>query len=240
MQSFWKIVNKVIEESDILLEVLDARLVNLSRNREVEEKIIRKDKKLIFCMNKCDLVPKHHMDKMKKILKPSVFVSARQHLGTTMLKKLIYRLANKDKITVGVIGYPNTGKSSIINALCGKKSAKTSSYSGFTRGIQKISAGRLMLLDTPGVIPFRENDVIKHALIGATDPSKIKDPESAAQELIECLDGAVQKHYDVLDSATLSAIALKKNRLISGGRPDTAAISRMIITAWQKGKISIQ
>ena len=56
MSKFWRVVGKVIDESDILLEVVDARMPNLTRNRKVESKIWRKRKFLILVMNKSDLI----------------------------------------------------------------------------------------------------------------------------------------------------------------------------------------
>jgi hypothetical protein len=62
MEDFWRIVDRVIYESDILLEVVDARMPNLTRNKKVENKIRRKRKSFILVMNKSDLITK----KMRK------------------------------------------------------------------------------------------------------------------------------------------------------------------------------
>ena len=164
---FWNIVNEVIYNSDVVLEVLDARLIDDTRNVDIENKIKQLNKKLIHVVNKIDLVDIETIkEKLKELTNP-VFISSIQRLGTTILKRKILQIGKKDKIVVGVVGYPNTGKSSVINILCGRKKARTSSTSGTTRGIQKIrSSDRLMFLDTPGVIPFEDKDVVKHALIG--------------------------------------------------------------------------
>jgi ribosome biogenesis GTPase A len=245
MTNFWKIVNKVIAESDVILEVLDARLVDETRNIEIENKIKKKNKKIIYVINKCDLVDKELMDKRKKELDHCIFVSALEHLGTTMLKKKILHLGQKDKIIVGVLGYPNTGKSSIINALSGSSKARTSSVSGYTVGIQKIKASnRIYLLDTPGVIPFEEDDNFKHAVIAAIDPSKINEPDMIAMQLLEYLDGTIERFYEieVLEDyeETIENIAKKFNKLKKGGVPDVDQASRMIIKDWQSGKIKLK
>jgi ribosome biogenesis GTPase A len=245
MTNFWKIVNKVIDESDVILEVLDARLVDETRNVEIENKIKYKNKKIIYVINKCDLVDKELMDKKKRELQPSVFVSALEHLGTTMLKKKILQLGNKDIVTVGVLGYPNTGKSSIINTLAGRSKAKASSISGYTVGIQKIKADRrILLLDTPGVIPFKEDDNFKHAVIGAIDPSKINEPDMIAMQLVEYLKGAVEKYYDIEvtedSEETIENVAIKFKKLKKGGKPNLDQASRMIIKDWQSGRIKLK
>jgi len=239
-KSYWNIVNKVIKESDVVLEVLDARLIDETRNKEIEEKIRDQGKKLIHVVNKIDLVDKKDIN-LKTLTNP-IFISSKERLGTTILKNKILSVGGKKQIIVGVLGYPNTGKSSVINAVAGAKKARTSSTSGFTRGIQKIKASkRIILLDTPGVFPFEEKDVVKHALIGSKNAQDIKDPDLVAIELMKILKGKVEKHYKVEVSndyeRTLEKIALKMNRLRKGGVPDVESISRTIIMDWQRGKI---
>jgi hypothetical protein len=244
MGSFWKAVNEVIEKSDIVLEILDARFVDETRNAEIEKKVLCRGKKIIYVINKCDLVPKEQSEKKKKELKPSVFISAKDHLGTTMLRKLILETAKKESVVVGVVGYPNTGKSSVINALAGREKAKTSSVSGYTRGIQAVRADkRLSLLDTPGVIPFMEEDEFLHAVIGAKDSSKVREPDYIVMRLMENAHGTVEKHYGVQEAEDpeqgLEKIAIRLNMLMKGGVPDVEKASRKILSDWQKGDINL-
>jgi len=243
MRNYWKIVNQVIDESDIILLVMDGRLVDETRHPEIERKIINKKKQIIYVINKCDLVNKTTLEEKKKELNPCVFISAHERLGTTILKKLIMSLGRQEKITVGVVGYPNTGKSSVINAIAGRAKAKASSFSGYTRGIQKIRAGKLTLLDTPGVIPFEEKDQYKHAIIGAKDVSKIKEPDYAACKLIEALDGVIEAKYNVAVSDdsydTLEQIARTLGKLRKGNVPDVDTAAKIILKDWQTGKIKI-
>ncbi len=237
---FWKIVNEVIKESDVVLEVLDARLISETRNKEIEEKIKNQNKKLIHVVNKIDLVDKNDIN-LKDLTNP-VFISSKERLGTTILKNKIMEIGKKDKIIVGVLGYPNTGKSSVINAIAGRKSARTSPSSGFTKGIQKIRAGeRIFLLDTPGVLPFEEKDEVKHTLIGSKNVQDIKEPDLIAVELMKILKGRIEKHYGVEVSSdyekTLEKIAEKMHKFKKGGVLDTDNTARMIIIDWQRGKI---
>lgn len=244
MVNYWKVVNGLIREADILLEVLDARLVDETRNHELEKKIEAAGKKFIFVINKADLVDKSLLDKRKKQMKNCVFVSSVMHHGSKILRELILRLADKELITVGVVGYPNTGKSSVINMLKGKSSAPVSSTSGFTRGLQKVKATRrIMLIDSPGVIPFKKNDETKLALIGSLNAARLKTPDLDAMALIENLEGAVEKSYGIEpgedSEESLERIAIKKKKLMKGGKPDVMTTARMIIQDWQKGKIKI-
>lgn len=242
MASFWQIVNRVIRESDILLEVLDARMVKESRNKEIEDKVKKSGKVLIYVINKCDMVEKPTLEKYKKELQPCVFVSATGHLGTTLLKRTIMRYAPKGRFRVGVLGYPNTGKSSIINVLKGSASAPVSPVSGYTRGMQWIKAGqRMFLLDTPGVFPYREKDEGKHAIISAKTFTNLKDPEDACMQLIDEFPSQVERYYGVKHDddpeVVLENIALKLKKLRKGGLPDTNAAARVVLRDWQEGRI---
>jgi len=127
------------------------------------------------------------------------------------------RLGIKPK--VGVVGYPNTGKSSVINALKGKASTKISLQSGFTRGKQNVATKNFTLVDTPGVIPYKE----KGNLI-SKDWTKIKDPEDAVMDL------KLIKDYDELEQYALNKKMIKK-----GGIPDTVRAARHLLKEWQQG-----
>jgi ribosome biogenesis GTPase A len=236
---FWKVVNGVIEKSDIILEILDARFVELSRNREIEDKC--EGKKFIFVLNKCDLVSKKEMEKWKRKLKNCVFVSATQRYGTTLLKKKIIEFADGKNVTIGVLGYPNTGKSSVINAICGKKKARTSASSGFTKGKQLLRMAKgVFLLDTPGVYPYKEKGS-KLALIGAEDFTRVKDPDLVVLELLEEQGKRIKEFYGVKGEGeeVIENIAKKLHKLKKGGELDITAASKVILKDWQRGKIII-
>ncbi len=242
MVNFWKVVNQILEKADIILEVLDSRLIDETRNKELEDKIKKKGKQIIYVLNKCDLVDKEELEKRKKDLFPCVFVSAKEHLGTTMLREKILRYAKTIPVIVGVVGYPNTGKSSIINALKGKRAAAlTSSESGFTKGMQIVKAdNKIKLLDSPGVVPFQEKDEVKHTLIGSINPSKLKDPDLVAYKLIEYAKSRIKQYYNIKGSdpeEILENIAIKLKKLRKGAEPDIETTARILIKDWQTGKI---
>lgn len=253
MVSFWRVVNEVIRDSDIILEVLDARFPEETRNKEVEDKVKKInakgiDKKIVFILNKSDLLKERFSD-IKLDFSPYIFVSAKSNLGTTKLRNLLKReLKNKKQLIVGIVGYPNTGKSSLINALKQKRSAGVASTPGFTRGLQKIRITKnIYLLDTPGVFPYKEKSEEKHALINVKDYRKVKDPEAIAIEILKKASekdpGIIEELYKIKlkedPEETLELIAIKFNWLQKGGKPNIDQTSRRIIHDWQRGKIII-
>ncbi len=252
MHGFAARVNALIEKSDIILEILDARFPQQTRNIHLENKILNMEKKLVFVLNKSDLVSKNFCEKAKRELEktaPAVFISSTEKMGIKRLKGQIGIFSEKEKNLVGVIGYPNMGKSSVINALAGRKSAKTSIKAGFTRGEQYVRVSNsVLLIDSPGIIPFEEKNEFLLCLVGSKNPEQLKDIESTATQFIEFLKKEnpkiLKKEFGIEiegknSDKILEEIALKKGRLLKGGIADTQTIARQIILDWQKGKIKV-
>jgi len=247
MGKYLNLVKSVIKEADILLLLLDARHAQESMNPEVVDRVRSAKKPLIYVITKSDLVEKPELEELKKSIKPSVFISARERYGSGKLRERIIitadrYLGKKDDILVGVLGYPNVGKSSLINMLKGKHSASTSILSGHTRSLKNIRADkRIMLIDTPGVIPYEEKSSLKSIIIGAFDYSKVKDPEDALVSIMKKFPGRIESHFNVpVDKdkrKTIGAIALKKHMFLKQGLPDKRRISTSILRDLQKGRI---
>lgn len=255
--SFPKLSEEVIENADILLEVLDARFPEETRNPEVEESIKKKGKKIIYVLNKIDTIDKSKMDKeLLSSLYPFVFLSCKEKKGIRDLRKKINievsRLKLKDnQAKIGIIGYPNTGKSSIINLLTGRHQARTSAEPGHTRGIQNIRfAKNILLIDTPGVIPSNENsatdreDLKKHAKIGVRSFSKLKNPEFVVASLMQENPLLFEKFYNIEAKGDaeilLEQLGRKKNFLLKGNCVDIDRTARLILKDWQEGSIRIK
>ncbi|MDO9517013.1 MAG: GTPase [Methanosarcinaceae archaeon] len=257
MVSYKAIVRSVIRNADVILEVVDARFPDETRNNEVEQSVFHAKKPLIIVMNKCDLVSKKNIEEAKKRfskIAPTVFISSKDKSGTTMLRYKILEVANVEKgrdIMVGSVGYPNTGKSSVINAVVGSKKASTSSISGHTRGVQHINAGsRIKFIDTPGVIPFGDNDEYIQGMLAVKDSTHLSDPIGVALKIIEKMcaenksalesfynftiegDGESKDSYDIL-----KLIGLKSNFLKQKGEVDEMRTAVRIINDWQNGKL---
>lgn len=249
MTNYWEIVNKVIDQADVLLFILDARLPEETCNPEIGRKIVSRGKQVLYVLNKCDLVSEERLAETRTKFKPNTYVSCTKFYGATKLRHAILRYGTpiarregKDQIHVGVIGYPNVGKSSVINLLKGKGAAKTSPQAGFTRGYQFVRISKkILMIDTPGVLAREHKDEISSAKIGAKNPSAIRNPDLVAMELIEELEGVVERHYGVEpgkdNEETIERIALKQHYLKRGGEPDIDRMARQILDDWQKGKI---
>jgi hypothetical protein len=253
MRDFWNAADKVIDQSDVLLEVVDARMPYMTRNRNVEGRITRNGKSFILVLNKADLITKHMRDDLVKraMSKKMVFVSSKKRTGIAELKRMIFAIAGKrryaGRISVGVVGYPNTGKSSVINALTGRSAAKVSPVVGVTRGVQWISGGEdIMFLDTPGVVPPDNKDESEKAMMSVIDPEKLEDPELAARKIIQLFLNndrhGLERFYGVA-AATDDALEIilqigeKKKFLSKGGKVDIARASLRVIMDWQRGHL---
>lgn len=244
MPSFWRVVDKVIDDSDIVLMVVDARMVEETRNKEIEEKVLQQGKTLITVINKADLVDKELLEPFKQKLHPCVFVSSQKFYGMTKLRHMILRYAEVTPVHVGVVGYPNTGKSSVINALKGKSSASTSSVSGHTKGKQNIKVdNKIMVIDTPGVIADSDDKKSVKLQISASINVKT-DPDLAAYELMKQYFKPIARYYDIFEVGLdevelLEEIAKKLNRVKKGGEPDIDTAARIVLQDWNKGKIVV-
>ncbi len=245
-KSYWKIVDEVIASSDIILEIVDARFPEESRNQELEDKVNRAKKKLIVVLNKCDLVSKDLMDRVKKTIPNSVFVSSKKNYGTTILRKMILKVSKNNNITVGVTGYPNTGKSTLINMLKHSAAAGTSSKSGFTRGKQQVLIDQnIMLIDTPGVLAYREVNESKLALLNARTAAQVREPDVPAMEIIRRFKKENPKafedyyHIKIKDDPyeTLEEIGRITRNFKKKEEININAVAKKILEDWQKGKI---
>ncbi|MCD6368969.1 MAG: 50S ribosome-binding GTPase [Thermoproteales archaeon] len=245
----WRKVRKIIRNADVVLEVLEARNPMGTRSLKLEKLVSRLGKPLILVINKADLVPREIMDEWKNVFEkeyPTIYISARKRLGTTFLWKTIRKVVpgNKPVVKVAVVGYPNVGKSSIINILKGRHSASTSPKAGYTKHVQEYRASRwLKVIDTPGVIPLRESEVTL-VLRFALNPEDLSDPVGTACKLIKLglkLHPEVFKETYKVQSKTpeeiLREIALKRGLLLKGGKLNIEEAARIVLRDWINGKL---
>lgn len=252
MGKFWTIVSRVIKASDVALLLLDARMIQETRNLDIEKQIREQNVPLIYTITKCDLVNTKTLDAWKQVLHPCVFVSSKTYHGMNQLKQRIFGEATragikKPKIFVGIFGYPNVGKSSLVNAMTGRGCAKTSNLAGVTRAKKNVTsfASGITFVDTPGIIPLQEKNEnfskLKHAIIGAIDYRAEKEPDLVILTLMKEYPGLIEKNFLVQVQEdyeeTLRQIALKLGFLLKGNKPDIKRVSVMLLKKWQAGEI---
>ena len=102
------------------------------------------------------------------------------------------------------------------------------------------------MIDLPGIIPFNERNEAMLALIAVKSPNQVKDIQEVGEKIVEILKEQkpeiLKKKFKLTDlskdsSELLEEIAIKRNRLLKGGKPDVVAVSKMLLMDWQKGKI---
>jgi len=238
----WDLVISSIKESDLVLEVIDARAAKETRSEKLEKLIETLGKKLIIVVNKSDLVPNEFDKKLRDDIKKSydvVSVSTKERKGTGFLKGAMKKYNPKN---VSVVGYPNTGKSSLVNMLSRSSGAKTSSVPGYTRTVQWIRiSDSIKLLDTPGVIPSDERFSV---FTGSVRPEKLKNPQQEAFMLISKIKAAEGSNIEAIYKIPLNdpenyleEFAKKRNYLMKGGF-DADRAARQIILDWNTGKLT--
>lgn len=248
---YWDVVRNTIRKGDIILVVLDARMPELSRNKDVERLVSKMGKIGFMVFTKIDLVSNAHLSRLKREYKGAFFVSGLKNIGMNYLRTQIFITAKRERIDlpkVGVVGYPNIGKSAIINALAHSAKTAISSVAGTTKGIQYVKAGTLRVIDSPGVFPYGDDEV-KLGLLAARNPEQLKSPELVACKIIEMLiesnKKSLEKNYGIKidgkkDSYDLMLeIGEKRKFLIKGGVIDENRTAVQIIRDWQKGKLRI-
>jgi len=154
---FWPVVLNVLRNSDVVLLLVDARMPEIARNSEIIRKVeSMNNKRLVIVFNKLDLIGRKDIEKLRKEYPNSFFVSATKKTGVKNLKIILENMAenwNRSSLRVGFVGYPNIGKSTLINLIAPGARAKVSSMAGTTKKTQWIRVGKLRVMDSPGIIP---------------------------------------------------------------------------------------
>ncbi len=270
-QKYPNIARKIIEASDIILQISDARFIDSTRNLELEKVIKNSNKKIINVINKSDLINKKTLNKENfSNLYPYIFISCKKRTGIKALRNLIKKfsktidiekkeisedeeirkLSSKNKINIGIIGYPNTGKSSLINLLIGKSSAITGAEAGVTKGFQKLKLTKdIVLIDTPGIIPkniyseIKKANLATHTKLSGRGYSQIKEPEIIVAEIMKQYKKIFEKFYNINAKGNaeilIEKLGKRKNFLKKGGEINTDKTARLILKDWQLGRIKI-
>lgn len=244
---------KVIDASDVLCEVLDSRDPFGTRCRYIESYISKNcpHKHIVYILNKCDLVPTwvtaSYIKSLSKDYPTIAFhASITNPFGKPALFSLLRQFdafhRDKKNISVGFIGYPNVGKSSVINTLKKQKSCKTAPIPGETKVWQYVSlTKRIYLIDCPGVV-YEEGSQNDRVLRSVVRAEKIEEPIEFVNGILERADPNVLKRIYKIGSWKdtedfVTQCARNYGKLIKGGEPDLKATAKILLMDWQRGKI---
>ncbi|KAK8061909.1 hypothetical protein PG994_008275 [Apiospora phragmitis] len=252
----WNELYKVIDSSDVLLHVLDARDPLGTRCRSVEKYI--KDeaphKHLIFVLNKVDLVPtKVCAQWVKALSKEYPTLAFRSSITNSFGKGSLIQLlrqfsilhSDRKQISVGLVGYPSVGKSSVINTLRAKAVAKVSPTPGETKVWQYITLmKRIYLIDCPGIVPPSSTDTPEDLLLrGVVRLEKVEQPEQYIRAVLDRVKPHhAERTYQIQgwgDDYTrfLELLARKSGRLLKGGEPDVDSVAKMVLNDFTRGRL---
>lgn len=251
---------------DIVAEIIDARIPVSSHNPDLDKLIQGKPR--IVLMNKCDMADRAQTDRWveyyrkKNIVAIPVdcktgkglnrFIPTVRDVLSDKIEKWEAKGMRNRSIHIMVVGIPNVGKSSFINKMAKKDSARVEDRPGVTRCNQWFSIGQGMeLLDTPGVLwpKFDDPEVGEKLAFTGAVKDQVMDTELLAFRLLEVMcrfptqqfierfklqnvDLESVEAYDLLE-----LIARKRGMLMSGGRVDTERASVMILDEYRSAKL---
>lgn len=159
-----------------------------------------------------------------------------------LLKNYSRSLNLKKSITIGFIGYPNVGKSSVINSLKRTRAAGTSSTPGFTTSLQEIRLdANIKLIDCPGVLLNESDDPTNLVLKNAIRVNEV-DGFSAVNSILErCPKESLMHAYMLPEYNSteefLFHVAKNRGKLKKGGVPDVEQAATLVLQDWNSGRI---
>lgn len=248
-------MKKQLAKVDVIIYVLDARAPLSSINPSLNN--LAKDKKILYVFNKIDLADEKRIIELSTRFKGgncdyislnSTMSGAGNKIRTkleNLSKEKIEKYLNKGvKTTIRamVVGVPNSGKSTLVNNLCGKAKAITGNKAGVTKSNQWLNiGGNIELCDTPGTLYPNLADqkiAIKLAILGSIK-DEIVDNNELANELIKILLAKYPNEYKnrYEDNITLSQIASFRGFKLSGNELDEERASNAVIDDFRKGRI---
>ena len=247
---------------DVVIEILDARVPKSSINPDIQEYLDNKN--VIELLNKADLADENETKKWIKYFKDkgknAISCNSKEGKG---IKEVIKKIEEVSKssletaalrgrvgktIKVMVIGIPNVGKSSFINRISNKASAKVGNRPGVTKQKQWVNVNdNIELLDTPGILwPKFENQrvALNLASIGTIKDENLDKFDIAynlIKILIEYYPENVLKRYrleEIEDALTvIDEIALKRGAIKRGGAVEEERVASLILDDFRSGRL---
>lgn len=257
-----RMMQENIKLIDLVIELVDARTPMSSKNPDIDS--LAGNKARVILLNKADLADPAGNAAWTEYFKKKGFhvleINARTGTGVRAVQGLVQE-ACKEKIErdrrrgiknrpirAMVVGIPNVGKSTFINAFAGKGCTKTGNKPGVTKGKQWIRLNQnLELLDTPGILwPRFENQQVgeRLAMIGSINDEILHADELAAAILIylqKNYQGKIRERYETEESgdayAMLKEISIQRKCFLKGEEPDLLRTSRIIVDDFRGGRL---
>ncbi|CAD7945409.1 unnamed protein product [Amoebophrya sp. A25] len=255
-RKFYQELRKVVNSSDVLIQVLDARDPDACRNRAIEREVLcDKSKKMILLLNKVDLVPREAaaawMSRLQREFPTLLFKcgsargtnvtsatnakdgqlqSSTAVLGADTLLQLLKNYSrtaggSKKSIAVGIVGYPNVGKSSVINSLKRCTAVKAGNTAGVTKAYQEVILdSKIRLIDSPGVVFSGKTEDPSHVLRNAVKVEALKDPVRVLELLAEQISlGKLLEHFEVFLETTTNDVDMASEGVLGSSSSSPSA-----------------
>ena len=260
MTKAMRMMEECVSLVDGVLVVLDARAPAATFNKKLRDLFAAKP--VLYILNKADLADGKRTDAFcAEIAKSGAFALKIAATSPSAAKQTGAKIAEllKDKrekdaakgvsrpLRLMVAGIPNTGKSTVINALSGGKRAATGDKAGVTRGKQWIRCAGFELLDTPGTMPpsFENQLLARHLAYLGSINDDILDFYGLSLELLgelaESYPDLLCERYALADlsspPAMLEGVCRRRGLVVRGGEFDFERASRALIDDFRKGKI---
>ncbi|EJD54563.1 NGP1NT-domain-containing protein [Auricularia subglabra TFB-10046 SS5] len=250
---------KVIDSSDVVLHVLDARdpLGTLCDSVLDYMRKEKAHKQVVLLLNKCDLVPNwvtaRYVAHLSQRYPTLAFHASTHHsFGKGALISLLRQFStlhsDKKQISVGLLGYPNVGKSSVINTLKSGKACNVAPVPGETKVWQYVHlTRRIFLIDCPGIVSAAKGDSRTDTVLkGVVRVEALPSPSEHVPALLERVKPIyLARTYNLTlpesgrweAEAFLDELARAKGRLLKGGEPDIEGAAKIVLSDWVRGRI---
>lgn len=257
-----RMMQENIKLIDLIIEVVDARIPMSSRNPDIDE--LGKNKARLLLLNKADLADQKENEKWSAYFQEKGYVvlklNSRSGAGVKAVLPAVMEACQekieRDRrrgiknrpIRAMVVGIPNVGKSTFINAFAGKACTKTGNKPGVTKGKQWIRINKnVELLDTPGILwpKFEDQQVgARLAMVGSIR-DEILNLEELSLELLGYLEksypGILKERYDMEESEDrvkmLEQVAVNRKCLQKGNELDYLKAANILLEEFRNGKI---